>query len=161
MDEFKLKNYTTSVSVLKSIMEIESLLSKFGASRIVKDYLSDGTINCLSFKLGDRGYKLPANIEGVKQVLTGNKRNSYIKDAMKKREEQAQRTAWRIIKDWLHAQLSLIKSGQAEPEQLLLPYMFDGKQTLYEKLKQTNYQIEAPKEERRRIIITECDTKDE
>ncbi|GAG95531.1 unnamed protein product, partial [marine sediment metagenome] len=43
------------------------------------------------------------------------------------------RVAWRIIKDWTHAQLSLIASGQAQPLEIFLPYMFDGKLTFFEK----------------------------
>ena len=55
------------------------------------------------------------------------------------KQEQSERVAWRVIKDWLDAQLSLIYVGQAELEQVMLPYATDGKTTLYEKLKQKNY----------------------
>lgn len=36
--------------------------------------------------------------------------------------EQASRVAWRIIKDWLAAQLALIKAEMVTLEQVFLPY---------------------------------------
>jgi hypothetical protein len=155
---FKLKNYTTGVPAEKSISEIETLLVQFGATQILKDYLSDGTVQAIMFKIGEHGFKLPANVEGVKKVLTAGKQVRYGRDMATGRDEQAKRTAWRMIKDWTHAQLSLIKSGQAQPEQALLPYMWDGTQTLYEKLSRQNFALEeAPETEepRKRIIINQ------
>jgi len=145
-DEFKLKNYSTSISGEKSIAEIEVLLAKFGASAIMKNYLQDGSVTDLAFKLDGKGYKLPANVEGVKKILTGGKRNYHATDSMKKRDEQAYKTAWRIIKDWLYAQLSIIKSGQAQPDQILLPFQFNGKQTFYEAYKNNQLSLKAADE---------------
>lgn len=133
---FKLKNYTTSVSADRSIMEIEQLLAGFGADKILKDYMTDGKCIGVSFKLNGMGYKLPANVEGVHGVLWGQKRERHGTNNMKNREDQSYRVAWRIIRDWLHSQLSLIASGQALPDQILMPYMYDGKKTLYESYKE-------------------------
>jgi hypothetical protein len=135
MDKFELKNKTTGIAAEKTIQEIEMLLAKFGASAVIKEYLQDGRCFSLSFKLKDKAFKLPANSEGVYAAMFGGKRQNHRRDAMANRDEQAYRTCWRIIKDWLHAQLSLIASGQAQPDQVLLPYMFNGKQTLYEAYK--------------------------
>jgi len=129
----KLKNYSTQVSVSKSIMEIEKILASFGAEAIIKEYFPDGKVNKLSFKLGEKIFKLPANINGVKTVMYGDKKRYHGRDSMKHREDQAHRVAWRIIKDWIYAQLSLIISGQAYPQEIFLPYMYDGKKTLYQK----------------------------
>ena len=136
MTEFKLKNYSTSVSGERTIAEIEKMLAGFGAISVIKEYQSDGTVHLLAFKVGDVSYKLPANIKGVYDVMYGNKQRYYGRDSVKNREKQAYRVAWRIIKDWLHAQLSLISSGQAEPEQVLFPYAYDGKSTLFQKWKE-------------------------
>lgn len=140
-DEFKLKNYTTGIAAEKSIAEIEALLAKFGATTIQKNYMSDGKVTALAFMLGDKGYKLPVNSEGVNKILTKDKRSYHSRDNRVKHEEQAYRTAWRIIKDWLHAQLSIIASGQAQPDQVLLPYQYDGTQTLYERYKNNQLSI--------------------
>ena len=138
---FELKNKTTGIAAEKTIQEIEMLLSKFGATAIMKEYLKDGQCYSLSFKLKDKGFKLPANVEGVYANLYGEKRERHSRNGMSNRHEQAYRVCWRIIKDWLHSQLSLIASGQAQPDQVLLPYMFNGKQTLYEAYKSGTLRI--------------------
>lgn len=132
MSELKLKNYSTQVSVSKSIMEIEKILASFGADAIIKEYSGDGRVQKLSFKINEKVFKLPANVNGVKNVMYGDKKRYYGRDSMKHRDEQAYRVAWRIIKDWIYAQLSLISSGQANPQEIFLPYMYDGKKTLYQ-----------------------------
>lgn len=137
----KLKNYSTSVEGEKSIMEIEKFLAEFGASAIMKTYGADNRVVSISFKHLNQGYQLPANVEGVANVLFGKKRLKHSRDSQVHRDQQAYRVAWRIIRDWLHSQLSLIESGQAQPDQILLPYMFDGKKTLYEAYKSGQLQI--------------------
>jgi hypothetical protein len=144
-NEFKLKNYTTSVPASKSIAEVETLLVKFGASDIMKSYMSDGTTTALLFKIKETGYKLPINVEGVKMILTP-KRTRHTTNYAVNLRERANRVAWRVLKDWLHAQLSIIASGQAEPEQVLLPYAFNGQKTMYELIKDKTLALPAPKE---------------
>lgn len=139
--EFSLKNKTTCVSAERTISEIEQLLAQFGASAIMKEFNIDGRCASLSFKLGNKGFKLPANEEGVYEILFKEKRQSYKTNAMQERHKQAYNVCWRIIKDWLHSQLSLIASGQAQPDQVLLPYLFDGQKTLYEHYKDRTLQI--------------------
>lgn len=46
---------------------------------------------------------------------------------------QAARVGWRILKDWIEAQLALIETGMVTIEQVFLPYVQNDKgQTLYE-----------------------------
>ena len=130
--KFNIKNYSTEVPARRSIAEIENMLALFGAEAIMKEFTSDGRVQMLQFKYGESVFKLPANINGVKEVLYSGRRSYHGRDSMKGREDKAYRVAWRIIKDWIHAQLSLIASGQAKPDEIFLPYMFDGKRTLYE-----------------------------
>lgn len=140
--DFKLKNYTTSISAEKSVSEIESLLSSFGANAVMKEYYSDGRVKNLAFKLSSKAYRLPANIDGVYNLMFKDKRINHRRDAMKKRESQSYRVAWRILRDWVHSQLSLIASGQSNPEEIMLPFMFDGERTLYQAIKEGKLQIE-------------------
>ena len=144
--DFKLKNYSTSISAEKTISEIEKMLAEFGATAVMKEFLTDGTVHLLAFKAGTMNYKLPANVKGVYQAMFGKKQDYHGRDSMKNREQQAHRVAWRIIKDWLHAQLSLMASGQAEPEQVLFPYAYDGKRTLFQAWKEGKL-LEAGKKE--------------
>lgn len=130
--KFNIKNYTTDVPASRSISEIESLLASFGASASVKEYDIDGKVSSLLFRIEKDSFKLPANVEGVKDLLFKGKAGQYRSDYKKAREAKAYRVAWRIIKDWVHAQLSLIASGQAVPCEAFMPYMYDGKRTLYQ-----------------------------
>lgn len=47
----------------------------------------------------------------------------------------AQRTGWRILKDWVAAQLAIIEAGLATLPEVMLPYalLSDG-QTLYKRV---------------------------
>jgi len=146
MTDLKLKNYSTSVPAERTISEIEKMLAQFGATAVMKEYMSGGEVYLLAFKIGERSYKLPANVKGVHQVMYGDKKRYHGRDSMKHREQQSYRVAWRIIKDWLHAQLSLISSGQAEPEQVLFPYAYDGKRTLYQAWKDNGKLLSMGKE---------------
>lgn len=47
--------------------------------------------------------------------------------------EQAQRVAWRIVKDWVEAQVALIQTEMVTLDQVMLPYMIGvGDKTIYE-----------------------------
>lgn len=146
-----LKNYTTSVPVSTTIARIESFLMECGASGIAKQ-CSNGTVDSLFFEInvGDtrRLIKLPANIPGVhewfwREYLTSRKQARKSRDEFK---DQASRTAWRIMEDWVRVQVSLIKLKQADFLQVFLPYLWDGNQTYYEFLKESKFkQLPAPK----------------
>ena len=130
-----IKNYTTGISASRTMVEIEELLVGAGAEAIQKTYRGDGRVEALMFKLQGRGYKLPANTEKVYEILKQHHREGQ---ALK---EQSERVAWRVLKDWLHAQLSLIAIGQAEVEQVMLPYMWDGTRSFYEIIKERQFAL--------------------
>ena len=61
---------------------------------------------------------------------------SYLK------EEHVYRVAWRIIKDWVEAQMALLETEMVKIEQIFLPYIItkDGK-TVYEIMAGLNFQL--------------------
>lgn len=131
-----IKNYTTTINANKTIREIQEILSKHGANAIMTEY-NNGEVIGLSFKImtprGEMGVRLPANTDRVLQVLRNQrKKNNKVKDTM----EQATKTAWRIIKDWIDAQMAILETEMVEMEEIFLPYMInnDG-QTLYQAFK--------------------------
>lgn len=134
---FRIRNYETGVSWQATVGQIEELLVSFGAEAILKDYMGDGRIAALSFKYKQRGYRLPANSEKVSEMLRGYP--GYVRTSKQRRDEQAERVAWRNVRDWLEAQVALIRTSQVEVEQIMLPYMWDGKVTLYDKLKERQF----------------------
>lgn len=131
-----LKNYTTSIAWEKTIQEIETMLSQMGADAIMKEYRGDSRVKALNFRLNvdgkPMGFKLPAETEKAFEIL--RRQRGFPRDKIKG-EQQADRVVWRIIKDWLYSQFSLVQIGQAKAEQVFLPYAYDGRETLYEKWK--------------------------
>jgi len=142
----RIKNFSTTISSEKTIMEIEKMLSEYGATKIMKEYDEKGRPIFLAFaiqtKRGELPIKLPAKIPQVlmmfdKEVSEGLLPNKYSGD-----KEQAFRVGWRIIKDWIDAQLTLIRLELVKPEEIFLPYIWDNQnqETLYEKLERNNFQ---------------------
>lgn len=138
-------NYTTQVDSGKSIAEITGILSKFGARTIVTDYDANGYTSGIAFVIMVEGLplsiKLPVNVEGVFETLR------YAKGVpgTKKTREQARRVAWRILKDWLEAQLALFQVGQAEIAQVLMPYAVDAEgRTAYSMFRESHMRQLGP-----------------
>ena len=135
--EMRIKNYTTSIPWAKTVYEIEQMLTSMGADAILKNYRGDGRVEALSFQYNRHGYKLPANSEKCSAKL--REIGEYKSRPRQWLDDQAERVAWRVIKDWLEAQFALIQIGQAEVEQVMLPYMWNGRQSLYEVLKKDDF----------------------
>lgn len=127
-----LLNYTTSIAPQKTVMEIQSLLAKAGASKILADYDTDGNVIALSFMLTNNGqdmsFKLPTAWQPVLETLRRQNVPRHLQTP-----EQALRVAWRITKDWVAAQLAIIETNMVTTAQVFLPYAItkDGS-TVYE-----------------------------
>lgn len=124
-----LLNYTTKVDVYTTIGAIQGQLVKHGAKKIMQEYDDAGRITALSFQIdtpnGMRGIKLPSNAEAVRHVL--------VRQKVKCDVVQAERVAWRIIKDWVEAQMAILESEMVQMDEIFLPYMLNSKgQTVFE-----------------------------
>jgi hypothetical protein len=148
-----LLNYTTSISAEKTVSEIQSALAKAGARAVLHEY-DGGHVAALSFRIqtqfGEIAFRLPANIGAVQKILRQQAQAGKIPRRYGDDVEQATRTAWRILKDWLAAQLALIQTGMASVEQVFLPFAQNASgQTVYEALlekKFTGLALPAPKD---------------
>ena len=125
-----LLNYTTQINSFKTVAEIQQILVKHGAKKIMQDYDSNGGIVAVEFliptPMGEQGVRLPANIDAVDKVLQRQK--------VKGGREQAERVAWRIVKDWVEAQMAILESQMVSIDEVFLPYIInptDG-QTIYQ-----------------------------
>lgn len=132
-------NYTTSITSSKTIGEVQALLAKHGAQRIAIDY-TNGEPSGLTFGLvtphGPRLFTLPVDVAAMHRLLVAESRAGRLKGgqskAVRESREQAERVAWRVIKDWLAAQLALVQTEMAALDQVMLPYLHvDGDRTLY------------------------------
>ena len=132
-------NYTTQVGSAKSIAEITGILSQFGARTITTEYDDNDYISGLSFVIMVENLplaiRLPCNVEGVYKKIV------YAKGVPRRLQtkEQARNVAWRILKDWLEAQLALFQVGQADAAQVLMPYAVDNEgRTAYEMFRESH-----------------------
>lgn len=156
-----LKNYTSDVPVSDSIRRIEQVLLQCGVTGIMKEYDSNQNIIAVRFQIkDDKGrpwmIHLPAKEKEAVDALfldyaDGSKitddgqRLEYQFGRGKKRKcrkdfiQQGQRTAWRIVKDWVEVQMSMIQLKQADIMEVFLAYAWDGRRTYGQMLKECNY----------------------
>lgn len=138
-----LKNYTSEVPAITSMGKIERNLVEAGATDISKKY-EDGICSAITFRmlinLHPIFFKLPANVDACFKVLWAEVKRPR-DDTKKKTKEQAERTAWKIICDWVEIQLSMIRLEQAETMQIFLPYVYNPKTetTFYSQLKEGEF----------------------
>ncbi len=137
----KIKNYTTDVPAQKTIMEVQNMLLEAGASAIMMESEA-GQIKGIFFKMkmneSDVPFKLPAKPEKVYSVLFAGMVNNHRYG--ESRKEKSTNIAWRIVKDWLAVQLSLIHMEMADPAEIFFPFMLTGANTtLYEQAKATGF----------------------
>ena len=130
-----IKNFSTGIAPEKTIGEITSLLLAKGARSITTTYDEAGIPNGLMFTIRVyvelQEYRVPVNVEGVAAAMLKaepwNRQRSLNEYAyVGKMRLQARAVAWRILKDWLAAQMAIIESGQAELAKVFLPYMLDA-----------------------------------
>lgn len=144
-----LLNYTTTIDVDKTLSEIQRLLVRSGARSLLMEYTEDGSPRAVSFLIrtpgGEVGFRLPANIDAIFAVLC----RQYSDGKVQRRfasKEQAARVGWRIVKDWLEAQLAIIETEMVTFEQVMLPYMtVQNNLSLYEAWSQNLLALPAPK----------------
>ena len=68
----------------------------------------------------------------------------FAKQKVKADREQAERTAWRNIRDWILAQMAFVEAGNVEVDEVFLPYLTDGKgKTLYQVYKDGQLLLEG------------------
>lgn len=150
-------NYTTEINVSRTLREIMELLTEAGAQSVVVKYVERQPVAVqflIDTQFGELAYSLPANTEGVWRQLSVQSQQTTRDDRGRLRRpvplhlvtrEQAQRVGWRIIKDWLEAQLAIVEAGMVPLPQVFLPYQTgaDGR-TVYEVLADRHMRLLGP-----------------
>ena len=118
-----LLNYTTKIDADKTAHEIAKCLSMHGAQAVLTEYdKKEGYVLAISFRIDLEGqtvaFRLPCDWKPVLEIL---KRDPKVprKDTT---EVQAVRVAWRIVKDWVEAQMALVETKMASTQEVFLPY---------------------------------------
>ena len=141
-----IKNYTSTVEASRSMSKIEELLVEIGANNINKQYV-DKICTGITFFLpspfgGDGGglqqtlpFHLKAQVEECFNILWQDVKRPR-PETRAAIQQQASRTAWKILSDWTEVQCTMILLGQAKPLQMFLPFMYDMKtnETLFDKV---------------------------
>lgn len=142
-------NYTTEVPAMRSVGEIQGILVGHGARAIMIDYDAEVPV-ALAFIIkttqGELPFRLPANVKQVEKLLINMRarppetwHHDYEK-FMNRIKAQAARVAWRIIKDWVRAQMAILDTEMVKVEQVFLPYLdVGGGKTLYDAMSERGF----------------------
>ena len=89
------------------------------------------SLKSLSFKIktsqGEIPIKLPVRPAAVQEVM--RRQNVPLRYQNK---TQAVRVAWRIVKEWVAAQMALCETDQVKLEEVFLPYVQIGQRTMFQ-----------------------------
>ena len=115
----------------------------------MKEFDDKGRMTGIFFMVEKNGksfpFKLPARVEKVEAIFIDMRRKTPTEDQRQKIREQAERTAWKIVGDWIDVQMSLLQLEQAEFMEIFLPYAYDPatKRTLFERAKEGGFKLLA------------------
>ena len=143
----RILNFSTQIDANKTILEIETLLSKSGATKIMKEYDCEGDVSSLNFIIitpkGNISIKMPVKIENMLEIFRIQVQDKKLPKKYLNNIEQANKVSWRIIKNWLEAQLSLIMINAVKLEEVFLPYVYDEKmnKTIFELLEDKSFNL--------------------
>ncbi|RGR75505.1 hypothetical protein DWY25_04520 [Holdemania filiformis] len=140
-----IKNYTTTKDAFESVGEIQAMLARRGAQRLMIEYGPDQRVVSVSFTIstpgGIQAVRLPSNVDATLEVLRRQKKtNSKVIATY----DQAERVSWRILRDWLDAQLAILETEMVTIDQVLLPYFINRSgQSVYELFNNGQLMIEG------------------
>lgn len=136
-------NYTTSIAVEKTVGQIQGMLAEAGATAIMIEYDTERILSSVSFRIDYNGalvsFRLPAQLDPVYVIL----QNDYKVPRKLKTREQSARVAWRIIKDWVEAQLAIVEAEQVEMVEVFLPFAQNPQtgETIFKQLASNNFAL--------------------
>lgn len=148
-DRQPLLNYSTKVPPSKSISEIHDALRRGGARAIMTEYDDEGEASGVAFSIivadQQRSFTLPVRHDAVKKVLEQHRHSkltstqkAYLETSIKRPEW----VAWRVLKDWVEAQMAIVATEQVTLTQVMLPYMRVGTdKTLYEAFEERHFAL--------------------
>lgn len=121
-------NYSTEISVEKTIEHIYKALITHGAFEISYDHGKYDSEAGLRFKIDTlEGYKdfvIQVNINAAYEILKQQRASGIIK--INVTESRAERVAWRIVMRWIDAQLAIIETGMVKFEEAFFAFMDNG-----------------------------------
>jgi hypothetical protein len=157
-----LKNDTSDVPVSTTLHRIEQVLIRCGVCGITKEYSdTQGTIAAVTFSIAmGEGHpmtiRLPAKVNEAQDALwrdyagadispDGKTCHSpYKKKTKGSFREQAERTAWKLVQDWIEVQMSMVQLKQADVREVFLAYVWNGRETFFSRLQANGFRALLP-----------------
>ena len=139
ISEMTIKYYTTKIPVEKTVGEIEKILSEHGATKILKDFDGNANVTSVSFMINVDNqaipFKLPIEANAWIALINLAVDEKKLPKKFRHDADQARRVGWRVIRDWIDAQMALVETKTVKIDQVFLPYVYDmqSEQTLYQK----------------------------
>jgi hypothetical protein len=145
-------NYTTKIPARRTVQECMTLLADAGADAVAAQYREKQPVG-LSFQLetplaGVQTFAMPVNVDGVQRRLAAaNAQGQLRSDGHSNKSfltrEHALNVAWRVIRDWLEAQLAIIAAELVSLDEVMLPYLqVAPSKTLYQAYLDTHGHLE-------------------
>ncbi len=118
-------NYTTKVPASQTVLEIQNKLAHKNARRISVEYDNEHNPTSIDFEIlvceQPVRFRLPCNVDGVQRAMKRDRA------AGRDDRNRVRRVAWRIVKNWVDAQLAMIEANQVEMAEVFLPYAIDNR----------------------------------
>jgi hypothetical protein len=121
-----IKNASTHVDYWKSLSEIHMILAKGGADHINirhEQGIPVGMSFTISIDNFPINFMLPVQIDGLKEILKGDRHGRMLRGAANF-DDKVLRVGWRIVKDWVDAQIAFIEARKAEDRMRALATAF-------------------------------------
>ena len=139
----RLKN--TNSTSRNTFDAIQKTLISHKAKQVIFDYDHERIV-AISFSIEVNGvlcaFRLPARIGNVEKILYPGRRTLTTTQ-----KDQAYRTAWANIRDWIASQMAMIDTGMVQPEEVFLPYLIgQSGQTLFETMVERQFLLPSPQD---------------
>jgi len=138
-----IRNYTSEADPAQSIVSIEKMIIQCGAREISKTYDGFGNPTGVKFILPVNNMQMTFDMQANVELVYDYMLKQYDKTPTSVQREacrkQATRTAWKNLMELLQIQLDMVAVNQKEMMEALLTLLYDGRQTFYQRLKQTEF----------------------
>lgn len=132
----RIKNYTTQLSEDEIFKQIHKILASHGVKRTSFDYDDNGRAVAIEFvvEAGNERltFRLPARFKEAEPLVAKARKAARLAASGEALKDASYRVVWTVIRDWLDAQMALIDIGASRLEEVFMPYMIEGGQTLFE-----------------------------
>ncbi len=146
----RLKNYRSQASESSIFEAIRKALATHKARRIAFDSDDEGRAIGIEFSLVLQGktlsFRLPVRLDNAMQLVKQSYASAGRGIGGQALQDQAYRTAWANIRDWIEAQMALIDIGMVRTEEVFFPYLLNQEGKTYFEAFEEHLALPSPAE---------------